>query len=85
MRARAILSQLTKICVCTGLGAEYEGGKYVSYPSDTMTPVDAAEDDSCTLIGEYSGTKQVWKCSERHGNNCEEERIDGEKAWVCYV
>ena len=50
-----------------------------------MTPVDAAEDDSCTLIGEYSGTKQVWKCSERHGNNCEEERIDGEKAWVCYV
>ena len=71
--------------VIAGLGAEYQDGKYIHYPQDRLTQDAAAEADSCTLIGEYSGTKQIWKCSERGGNNCEEEMINGEMSWICYV
>ena len=44
-------------------------------------------EDGCTWLGEYSSKLQMWACKHRPaaGYNCEEEMVDGELAWVCYV
>ena len=75
-----------------GPGAEYEidnfGKEFFIYApkQPKATKADVVE-DGCTWLGEYSSKLQMWACKHRPaaGYNCEEEMVDGELAWVCYV
>lgn len=57
---------------------------WVHYPERVKADAKAVEGGDCTLVSDTGG-RQIWACEEWMGSNCEQEYINGELVYACYL